>query len=97
MASRTPPSVSIAFCAERGDVSAPGGSVLVCARSARADPGAVLVCARSARADPGALLVCARSARADPGAFAASPSLVAPVASLPALLSPGDAGPGAVV
>ncbi|WP_275423699.1 Rossmann-like and DUF2520 domain-containing protein [Virgisporangium ochraceum] len=35
------------------------------------------------------------SAGAGPRASAASPSLVAPVASLPALLSPGDAGPGA--
>ena len=48
-----------------------------------------------APAGPGALPQGARSARAGPGAFEASPSLVAPVASLPTLLSPGEAGTGA--
>jgi Ca2+-binding RTX toxin-like protein len=47
-------------------------------------------------AGPGALPLGARFARAGPGALSAPPSLVAPVASLPALLSPGDAGSGAM-
>jgi oligopeptide/dipeptide ABC transporter ATP-binding protein len=47
-------------------------------------------------AGPGAPLDAPASAGAGPGAFEAPPSLVAPVAALPALLSPGAAGPGAV-
>ena len=57
---------------------------------------ATVLVATPAHAAAGSVPLGARSAHAGPGALSASPSLVAPVASLPALLGPGDAGPGPI-